>query len=335
MKILIATGIYPPDIGGPAQYAYNLEHVWKKDGHSVTVKTFGFERRLPPGARHLYYFFKSLLSAYRADLIFILDTFSVAVPSVLLGIIFGKKTIIRTGGDFLWESYVERTGERVLLRNFYKTCLSKLSLKEKIIFSLTKWVVKHVSILVFSTAWQKEIWFESYKLNSVRTEIIENYYGDKESSSLPPGRHFIASTRPLVWKNHERVKEAFQIASTTHTDLSYDNSTVPFKSFMERLSRSYAVIQASLGDISPNMVLDAIRHDKPFIITRETGIADRIKDCAIFVDPEDVNDIAQKIIWLCDPINYEQQANKVKVFTFRHTWRDISDEILKLIKEIK
>ncbi len=334
MRILIATGIYPPDIGGPAQYAFNLERVWKAMGHDVTVKTFGLERSLPSGVRHFYYFFKSLHSAYRADLIFILDTFSVAVPSVLLGIIFGKKTIVRTGGDFLWEQYVERTGERVLLKNFYKECLSKLSPKEKIIFSLTKWAVKHVSILVFSTPWQREIWSDPYGLNNVYTEIVENYYGDKEPSSSPKGKHFIAGTRPLVWKNHGRVQEAFQIASKTHADVIYDNSTVPFKSFMDRLAESYAVIQASLGDISPNMVLDAIRHDKPFIITKETGIADRVKSCAIFVDPENVDDIAEKIIWLCDSNNYEQQVGKIKAFTFIHKWEDIADEFLVIAKQV-
>ena len=30
MKILIATGIYPPELGGPAEYAKNLEYIWKK-----------------------------------------------------------------------------------------------------------------------------------------------------------------------------------------------------------------------------------------------------------------------------------------------------------------
>ena len=47
MKILIATGIYPPDIGGPAQYAFNLEQEWKKLGHEVRVIKFSDVRYLP------------------------------------------------------------------------------------------------------------------------------------------------------------------------------------------------------------------------------------------------------------------------------------------------
>jgi hypothetical protein len=58
MKILIATGIYPPKIGGPAQYALNLKNEFEKMGHGVRVKTYGIEGKLPTGFRHLFFFFK-------------------------------------------------------------------------------------------------------------------------------------------------------------------------------------------------------------------------------------------------------------------------------------
>ena len=69
----------------------------------------------------------------------------------------------------------------------------------------------------------------------------------------------------------------------------------------------------SLGDISPNMIMDAIRYNRPFIVTRETGIYDRIKDIAIFVDPENTEDIAEKIVWLSQPENYEKQKEKYAI----------------------
>ncbi|MDO8590908.1 MAG: hypothetical protein Q7R65_02930, partial [bacterium] len=111
MKILIATGIYPPDIGGPAQYAFNVEKVWKNWGHQVDVRSFRFERMFPTGVRHVIYFFKCFPSALRAVFILVLVTWSVALPAIFLGWLLRKKTIIRTGGDFLWESYVERTND--------------------------------------------------------------------------------------------------------------------------------------------------------------------------------------------------------------------------------
>ncbi len=51
MKILICTGIYPPDIGGPAQYADNLKDEFLKQGNAVKILTYKLEKKLPIGIR--------------------------------------------------------------------------------------------------------------------------------------------------------------------------------------------------------------------------------------------------------------------------------------------
>lgn len=335
MKIFIATGIYPPDIGGPAEYAKHLKEEFLKLGHRVAVKSFRLEKKLPTGLRHLRYFFRVVPSVRRADVVFALDTFSACLPALCAARIFGKKFIIRTGGDFLWESFVERTGDLVLLREFYKTRVGNFSLKEGVIFRLTKWILHSASAVIFSTEWQREIWSEPYKLSNVKNFVVENYYGRKELSFPPIEKNFLAGTRPLKWKNDMRLKEAFARAREGDERLVYDNSTRPFKAFMDKLARSYAVTLVSLGDVSPNLILDAIRHNKPFILTRETGLYERVKDCAIFADPESVADIAEKIHWLLDEQNYNEQKRKVEQFSFTHTWKEIAEEFLKILDKVK
>ena len=177
MKILIATPLYPPDIGGPAQYAYNLEREFKALGHEVRVVKFSDVKSWPSGLRHLLYFFKILPSLRWADWCLTLDTFSVALPVTMAGSIFKKKTIIRIGGDFLWEGYVERTGNLVLLRNFYQTEIEKFNFKERIIFKLTHWILKRANFIAFNTDWQRQIWQKPYQLDLSKTGIVENYYG--------------------------------------------------------------------------------------------------------------------------------------------------------------
>src|SRR3989338_5375220 len=100
MKILIAAGIYPPDIGGPAQYARGVEEALKKQGHRVKVLAFKVERKLPTGIRHLYYFFRALFSLGSVDFVFSPDTFSAALPALCAVKLLRKKIIVRTGGDF-------------------------------------------------------------------------------------------------------------------------------------------------------------------------------------------------------------------------------------------
>src|SRR5882724_5972091 len=121
MRIVIATGIYPPEIGGPAQYALNLANIWQKQGHLVSVHVFSRFNFLPTGIRHFFYFCSILPDLARADFVLALDTYSSAFPTLVASSLFGKKIILRTGGDFLWESYIERTGDLVLLKDFYKT----------------------------------------------------------------------------------------------------------------------------------------------------------------------------------------------------------------------
>src|SRR3989344_239477 len=110
MKILIATGIYPPDIGGPAQYAQNTETEFKKMGHEVRLLTFRFERKLPTGVRHLWFFFRVLFSLRGVDMVFVLDTFSAALPAALAARLLRKKVLLRTGGGFFLGDYFARTG---------------------------------------------------------------------------------------------------------------------------------------------------------------------------------------------------------------------------------
>jgi len=89
-------------------------------------------------------------------------------------------------------------------------------------------------------------------------------------------------------------------------------------------------VLASLGDISPNTILEAITFSKPFILTRECGFYDKLRDIGVWVDPEDVDDVAAKIEWLADDANYEAQRKKVAAFTFTHSYADIAREIMEV-----
>ncbi|TSC67770.1 MAG: hypothetical protein CEO19_39 [Parcubacteria group bacterium Gr01-1014_73] len=335
MKIVIATGIYPPEIGGPAQYAKNLKAEFEAKDHRVKVLTYWLEKKLPLGFRHLWFFLRCLLVFPSADFVVALDTFSVAMPAVAAARLLGKKIIIRTGGDFLWEWYVERTGDLVLLKNFYQTRMNQLNSKEKIVFKLSRWTVRNASRLIFSTEWQKRIWLPVYGFDEAKTAIVENYYGPKEPSFPPTEKNFLAGTRPLKWKNTKRLAEAFEKTKIKNATIIYDDATKPFEKFMEKVARCYAVILVSLGDVSPNLILDAIRHNKPFILTKETGLYGRLKNIGIFVDPENVDDIADKILYLADKKNYEQYREKIESFNFTHTWSQIAEEFLAVYEQIK
>ncbi len=335
MKILLATGIYPPQIGGPAQYAKNLAETLRAQGHEVLVRTYELERKLPMGVRHILFFFRSLWAMPGTDLVIALDTFSVALPAVCAARLCGKKMMIRTGGDFIWEFYVERTGDLVLFKDFYATRIDKLNSKERMVFKLTKWTLKSVDAIIFSTEWQRDIFTPAYGLDARKNFIVENFYGERLSSFPAVTKSFVSATRPLKWKNHPRLLEAFKKVSTKGLLVQHDFQSVPHEKFIEKMQHAYAVVLVSLGDISPNMILDAIRCGKPFVMTRETGFTDKLKDIALLVDPESVDDIAEKIEMLCDPKIYADYQSLVQNFNFTHSWDEIAKEFLVVNTKIQ
>jgi glycosyltransferase involved in cell wall biosynthesis len=335
MKILISTGIYPPKIGGPSEYSKNLKNALEMAQNRVKIGTFGIEEYIPTGLRHLYFMVKILPKVLWSDLVISMDTFSAAFPTILVCKILNKKNIIRTGGDFLWEQYVERTKKKVLFRIFYETEKKNFSLKEKIIFNLTKWTLQNTDHVVFSTEWQRDIFISSYNLDKNKTKIIENYYGEKEDGFRADSKEFVASTRVLVWKNLDLLKSAFAEIRNEHPGITVYTENEKYEDFMKRMKNSYAVILVSLGDISPNMILDALRLNKPFICTREVGIYERIKDTGIFVDPLNKDEIKSAILRLLDESEYKIAIEKVKGFSFLHSWQDIASEFTNLSNSIK
>ncbi len=330
MKILITTGIYPPKIGGPAQYAKNLKEEFLKMGHSVSVKTFTIEDKLPTGVRHLFFLFKTIPSFLSADKIFTLDTFSVGFPTVLLGFLFRKKVVIRTGGDFLWERYVERTSKKVLFRQFYKTEKENFTFYEKIIFQINKFTVNKCYKVIFSTDWQRDIFIYAYEMEKTKTIIVENYYGAKEESVGFEDQTFVASARNLVWKNFDVLENVFKKFREEYSQTKLFTENLKYADFMEKIRRSYAVVLVSIGDISPNMILDAIRLNKPFICTKEIGIYNRIKSCGIYVDPLNEQEILGALRAIMDLEVYKTEKKKVQDFNFTHSWQEIAQEFLNI-----
>jgi glycosyltransferase involved in cell wall biosynthesis len=110
MKILIATGIFPPEIGGPATYAAFLYNELKARGDTVDVLPFRDVRGYPKLIRHIVYSFKVLVHGYSADIIFTQDPVSTGIPVIVAAFFLKAKVVMRVAGDYAWEQAVQRYG---------------------------------------------------------------------------------------------------------------------------------------------------------------------------------------------------------------------------------
>jgi glycosyltransferase involved in cell wall biosynthesis len=331
MRIVIATGIYPPEVGGPSFYAQGLEKALRALGHTPVVVTYGNLRRLPMGVSHALYFARLFPRFFGASAVVALDTASVAIPAALACALTGKRFIIRTGGDFVWEHYIERTGDTLPLVRFYVEHKG-LSFKERLVFSLTKYAL-HRATVVFSTQMQRDAWLKPYGLALDHTRIIGNAADEPLPSEPPRTKNFLWHVRPIAMKNGERLHTAFAKAKNTCPDITLEEGMVPKTELLESMKNCYAVLLPSITEISPNYILDALRLHKPFIMDKYSGFAEWLAPYGLLVDPLDENDIARAIEELSELAGYERAVKKAAAFSYVRTYDDVARDFLKLISE--
>jgi glycosyltransferase involved in cell wall biosynthesis len=137
-KILITTGIFPPDIGGPASHAGLLGRELSKRDVSVTVLTYSSVLRsdddetrpfkivrvwrgTPKILRHFVYFLKALSLAREADVILALNAVSAGLPALWAAKIRKKRFFVKIVGDYAWETAVNSGKTFLLIDDFQKT----------------------------------------------------------------------------------------------------------------------------------------------------------------------------------------------------------------------
>ncbi len=110
MNIVLATPLYPPEIGGPATHAALLARDLPARGIGVEVLPFSRVRRLPSGIRHACYAYLAWRAALRADAVVAEDAVSVGFPAMLAARFAGRPFIVRVPGDHAWEQGRQRFG---------------------------------------------------------------------------------------------------------------------------------------------------------------------------------------------------------------------------------
>jgi glycosyltransferase involved in cell wall biosynthesis len=119
MNILIATPLYPPQIGGPATYTVFLEKHLPKNGYEITVMPFTSVCMYPKIIKHIVYTYRLIRSARTVDILYALDTVSVGVPVRIASFLSRKPYILRVPGDYAWEQGQQRFGITQNLDEFH------------------------------------------------------------------------------------------------------------------------------------------------------------------------------------------------------------------------
>jgi glycosyltransferase involved in cell wall biosynthesis len=330
MRIILATGIYPPEIGGHSFYVVSLKEALERQGHQVDVVLYGSLKKFPTGVRHLLYAFKLWRRARGANAVIGFDTFSVAVPLGFIAPFLHIPVFERAGGDFVWEQYNMRSKDFIPLPHFYRYT-DRWTLKEKISFHLIRFALSRVQV-VFSSEWQRDIWLEPYSLDPARVHVIENAIPERISHTEPQWKNFMFYGRQIPLKNGDRFKKAFERARKHHLDIVLEEGTLPREELIEKLRSGYAAVLPSISDITPNYIIESICCGTPFLLTKHSAYARRFAEMGVIVDPMSEADMVRGIQDLVDPVVYARLQKNIAAFKEVRTYDEIAKEFLNLIE---
>ena len=226
MRILIVTGIFEPESGGPAVYASKLATKLCEIGHAVSLITYSpkasydFDaqykfslKRIVRGNKllnRIKMFFTVLSHARENDIVYMLDWFAAGLPATLASRIRRVPYVVRVGGDYLWEQkYLESDAPPISLSDFYERGLYARFLYKPFFWAIRS-VLSHASKVIFNSDTQQGIYVRFYGLSNTAT--VYNPVPRLETTGIVRGmatHEFVYCGRFIVMKNLTALIRAF------------------------------------------------------------------------------------------------------------------------------
>jgi glycosyltransferase involved in cell wall biosynthesis/4-amino-4-deoxy-L-arabinose transferase-like glycosyltransferase len=260
MRIFLATGIYPPESGGPATYTAGLASAFRAQGHTVEVLAYGNPDLKDPGVtrvsrtggaiiRYVRYAWQAFRLARRSDVVYAQGPVSEGLPTMIGAWFAGRSVTMKVVGDYAWEMAMQR-GEKDLLDPFLtKRHGGVIGWYERI----ERWTARRAYRVIVPSRYLKTV-VERWGVPNERIQIIVN-----ANEPMPETRGRTAERRALGVEDRVVILTAVR--------------AVPWKGVAE--------LMASLKDLPPSHLLvvagDGPMFDDWSLLAEKLGVQDRVR----------------------------------------------------------
>lgn len=232
MKLVLATPVYPPEIGGPATYVKELAERLKHE-HQICIVAYAstsekvpgttlitVSKRRPLPVRLVVYLFKLFAATKGADVLYVQNGVASGLPAVLVGLSRGVPVVIKFVGDEAWERATHLRQTSQMLEEFLEH--PRASLKIRMIMRLQGFVLRRAHRITTPSAYLARVVEHTYHVPAAR--IIVNYNAAEKTPFVPIEAsvvpHQIAVTARLVeWKGIDGIIEAIQLLKKRFPDI--------------------------------------------------------------------------------------------------------------------
>jgi glycosyltransferase involved in cell wall biosynthesis len=227
MRILIATPLYPPDVGGPATYSKLLFAGLPKNDIEVALVNFGAVRHLPKGIRHLVFCVQVFHAAKDVDLIYAQDPASVGLPAWFAAFLRRKPFLLKVVGDYAWEQGVQRFDVRHTLDTFSKRSPSGYHPFVRFLKLVETFVARRALCVVVPSKYLRTI-VSNWGIPKNRIVVIQNGFRDFEVEGRKQvlrgmvkarGEIVISAGRLVPWKGFDVLIRAVPVLIKKFPDL--------------------------------------------------------------------------------------------------------------------
>jgi glycosyltransferase involved in cell wall biosynthesis len=221
MRILLATGIYPPDAGGPATYTRALARALASSGvHQVQVVCYGdrdaadekdgypverIGRNHVLLVRYAKFFFAVRRRARNADVVYLQGPVSEGLPGTLGAVAAARPTVLKVVGDYAWEVYAGNGGAELLDEFLTKPHAGKIRWIERV----ERWTASRARRLIVPSQYLKTVVMK-WGVGSDRVTTIYNAVEPlpaggmrdelRRTFGVADHRVMLTSVRAVAWK---------------------------------------------------------------------------------------------------------------------------------------
>lgn len=266
LRIVIATGIFPPQSGGPATYSKLLADRLPGFGHEVTIVNFGSFLKWPKGVRHVLYFAKLFTAALQADSIYAQDPVSVGLPAKWVTRLLRKPFLLKIVGDYAWEQGSQRYGVTDPLDIFVQKTTYPLPVRKLKQIQLE--VALAADQIVVPSEYLKRI-VSAWGVPAEKITVIYNGFDSSSLATVPAkplnlGAHSIVSVGRLVpWKGFDTLIEAVAKLDDVHLYILGDG---PDREVLVQKAADLKAPVTFLGKVDHSTVLQYLASAKVFVL---------------------------------------------------------------------
>ncbi|MBP7134268.1 glycosyltransferase family 4 protein [Patescibacteria group bacterium] len=312
MKILFATGIYPPEIGGAASAVHDAALALVRIGHEVTVVTYGAQettsendsgirvvrvsRRGSVLERYVRFAAQVRQASSEATCVCVTDISSAGIPVRLA--LLGKTVpvLYRLGGERAWENAIQHKKIFVPLRRYWRERLGGFSQwcteqQYKIILGPVRQIMVVSSLLRDCLVQIEPRWDKKIRVVPTRIRRVQ---GEKRQDAHTP-RRFIFVGRFTVVKNLAFFVRALRRLASESPSFEclfvgdgeeYALRASELKSLsqvqmlgLKSREETHALLRTadvlvlpSITDVYPQVVIEALSMGVPVLMTSEHGL---------------------------------------------------------------